>query len=142
MSDVKIIVASHGNLSRELIQSAEMIAGPMENVDSLSLLPSMEPEKFKEEVTSCISKETPTIALVDLFGGTPANVISELIENFDIDVITGVNLSMLLEVYFNVKQHQFNSYEELVNHTVETAAKGIVHVNKILFEKEGDDGLD
>lgn len=144
MPEIKIIVASHGDLSKELVKSAEMIAGPMENIEALSLLPNMEPTEFREKVVSSISNDTYIIALVDLFGGTPANVISSLIENFDIDIdiVTGVSLPMLLDLYFNVAQNLFSSREELINNTVKVGTEGIIHVNKFLLDREENDEID
>lgn len=139
MLEVKIIVASHGNLSKELVKSAEMIAGPMKNVESLSLMPKVEPDEFKKEVIECIEDNSSTIALVDLFGGSPANVISSLIESYDIDIITGMSLPMLLELYFNMSQNQFESNEELINNTIKIGTEGIVHVNRILMNREETD---
>lgn len=142
MSEIKIVVASHGYLSKELIGSAEMIAGPMKNVVSLSLLSNMDPDEFREEVVSSIRNNEYTIALVDLFGGTPANVIASLVESYNIDIIAGASLPILLELYSNVLLNQYNSSEELINSTVKVGTEGIVHVNKILFNREGNDELD
>ena len=142
MEDIKIIVASHGYFSKELIKSAEMITGPMKNIEAFSLLPNMETSKFRNEVTTAIDNDSAIIALVDLFGGTPANVLSSLIESYNIEVITGVSLPMLLELYFNVSQNQFNSHEDLINNTVKVGTEGIVHVNEFLLDREENDELD
>lgn len=82
------------------------------------------------------------LCLLVSFGGTPANVISSLIENFDIDIVTGVSLPMLLDLYFNVAQNLFSSREELINNTVKVGTEGIIHVNKFLLDREENDEID
>jgi len=100
MAKLNIIVATHGRFGEELVQSAEMIAGSTENVYVLSLLPSKSFEDFLMEATETLEKVTgPTIALVDLFGGTPSNVLTVLTRKYDHKVITGLNLPVFIELY-------------------------------------------
>lgn len=101
---MNIFVCSHGNFAKELIKSGEMIAGKMNNVSCFCLQEDMSMEKFKSEIEKKIikikesSKDKKIIALVDLFGGTPCIAVTSLTEIYNLTIITGVNLAMLLEL--------------------------------------------
>lgn len=100
MSDIKIIVASHGLFSQELVHSAEMIVGKMENVNSVSLLPNEALTDLMDKAVKLLEKSTDqTIVLVDLFGGTPCNVFTALLKKYDFHLYTGASLPMLIELY-------------------------------------------
>lgn len=142
MTGIKIIVASHGSFAKELIKSAEMIAGSMENIEAFSLMPQMEPDELREQFVEVLDNDSPTIALVDLFGGTPANVVSSLVQSHEIHIVTGVSLPMLLELYFNASQNQFETIEELVENTINTGIEGIKYINELLINNEKEDEND
>lgn len=100
MAKLNIIVATHGQFGEELVKSAEMIIGPMQNVYNLSLLPEKSFEDFYQEARAIFAEiEGPTIGLVDLFGGTPSNVLTALTKQYEHKVLSGVNLPLLIEVY-------------------------------------------
>ena len=89
MNDVKIIVGSHGALARELVNSARMIVGDIENVKALCLEEGMSPEEYLSMVDSEIQTDTSKkiFCLVDLFGGTPCNVMSALSRKYGFKLI-------------------------------------------------------
>lgn len=100
---VSIIVASHGKLSEELIKSSEMIFGKQNNVFSVTFEPSENGDNLIEKYKKILKKlnlEDEVLFMVDLFGGSPYNAATRIaVENEKIDIITGVNLPMLLEAY-------------------------------------------
>lgn len=103
MQKINIVIGTHGRFGEALIKSAEMIAGTIENVKSISLLPEMAIEDYMATVNDHLSTLDGTIiALVDLFGGTPSNAFSAFINTYDLKVVTGVNLPMLIDLYLKV----------------------------------------
>lgn len=93
-----IIVLTHGRFGEELVKSAEMIMGRMENVKALSLLPGVEPADFMEEVNAVVeSMPEGSLLISDLFGGTPANISAAISTTKNVSVIAGLNLGMLIE---------------------------------------------
>lgn len=133
MSKLNIVVGTHGRFGEELIKSAEMIVGKMENVKSVSLLPMMSFEEFMHEADSVLSDlEGPVLALVDLYGGTPCNVLSALTRKYHHNVITGVNLPMLVELYVGVINNEELDMEEVVKNCIEILKSSGVHTNKML----------
>lgn len=94
-----ILVISHGNLCEELVRSAEMIMGTIENVETLPLQEGVDPEEYMQALEALLEKHNYRVmVLADLFGGTPFNSILRLSRERDIPLVTGANLPLLLEV--------------------------------------------
>lgn len=130
---IGIIVMTHGNLGRELINSSELIAGKTENVTSLSLAREDNIDMLSEKFLDVLKQyETCDDILVfaDLLGGSPCNVASAHLRNkHTYQVITGANLPMLLEA---IMSRDFCSIEELVEKCLIAAKDGTCHVNKMM----------
>ncbi|MDO4278000.1 MAG: PTS sugar transporter subunit IIA [Lachnoclostridium edouardi] len=95
---IHVIIVTHGNLGAELLKSAEMIAGEIKGIDSVSLLKEDNPLSFEEKVIQVIEKEKGQLLfLADIFGGTPYNTAVSLLKKWDAWIVTGVNLPMVLE---------------------------------------------
>lgn len=95
---IHVIIVTHGNLGAELLKSAEMIAGEIKGIDSVSLLKEDNPLNFEEKVIQVIGKEEDQLLfLADIFGGTPYNTAVSLLKKWDAWIVTGVNLPMVLE---------------------------------------------
>lgn len=98
---IKIILASHGDFCLGLKQTAEMIAGKIDDLEIESFRPGQDPEDYKTQFEKVIienGKTTPILVLVDLKGGTPYNTAMYLSQSYNLRVITGVNLPMLLSL--------------------------------------------
>lgn len=104
---IGIVVATHGNLGIELLESAQMIIGPVKNACPVSVTP----DKSMEDIRSAISDAVDEVGtdghgvmiVTDMFGGTPANVSMTFLESENIEILTGVNLPMLLK-FFNSQE--------------------------------------
>ena len=95
-----LLIGTHGDFGKELVKSAEMIIGKMEGVYVFSLLPGMSLADYVQEIQPVLDGlEEPCLCLVDLFGGTPSNTFAALSAKYDIQVVTGLNLAMLIEAY-------------------------------------------
>ena len=80
---VGIILASHGKFSEGIKESGQMIFGPQEDVEAIVLTPEMGPDDFRAKLLAAIdtfSQKEQILFLADLWGGTPFNQISRLIE--------------------------------------------------------------
>ena len=100
MSDeLTIYIFNHGRFGEELIKSAELITGKINRIQAFSLLPGMSIEDFYEQVKDPIqSNNGKKLILCDLFGGTPCNVAMMMAMQFNVDIVCGVNLPMLIDV--------------------------------------------
>ncbi|MBQ6524960.1 MAG: PTS sugar transporter subunit IIB [Atopobiaceae bacterium] len=102
---VSIVLASHGRFSEGIKESGQMIFGPQEDVEAVVLTPEMGPDDFRAKLLAAIdsfSNKEQILFLADLWGGTPFNQISKLIEERggeDWVCVTGMNLPMVIEAY-------------------------------------------
>jgi PTS system mannose-specific IIA component len=100
MEEVLILI-SHGKMASEVLKSAEMITGDIDNVYTVHLLPEEGIDDFNrklENVISKINKEDSITVIADLLGGTPCNsAIMQLKDRPSTNIISGYNLGMILE---------------------------------------------
>lgn len=126
-----IFICTHGNFASAIIESAEMIIGPMNDAIPICLLPGMSGDEYlvavREQVDRCSADNI--LILVDLFGGTPCNTTARLLRDYPIHIITGLNLGMLLEVYSNREK---KSIVELKKIAMETLSMSCMDVNEKL----------
>lgn len=98
---IGIVVVTHGQLARELVAAAEMIIGDIPNVTSVSMGWQESPEDAEREIEAAIARVESgkgTVVLTDMFGGTPSNLSLAFLEKGRVEVVTGVNLPMLIRV--------------------------------------------
>jgi len=100
---VGIVVVTHGHLAKELISAVNFVlsSSPSVKMVGVSLDPDREFETFKQDIKNAIKKvkEKDGILLVtDMFGGTPSNISLTFLEENKVEVVSGVNLPMLLKL--------------------------------------------
>ncbi len=98
---IGVVVVSHCNLATELLRTAELIVGPMEEFYAISIQPDMSHEAIVSLVEQTVreaDKGKGVLILTDIFGGTPTN-IALAISNARVDVVCGVNLPMIIKAY-------------------------------------------
>jgi len=97
-----IVVATHGEFGKELVATLRMILGESEGIKAIALLPSESLESFKEKLEETLKKVDPknrgALVLVDMIGGTPFNVALLTAQTHKLQIVTGVNLPMLVKV--------------------------------------------
>ena len=128
---INIIVVSHGNLADALIETARMVAGTVDSVYAVSLLPNDTPDIFSNKLNSILSvlQERETLILIDMFSGTPSNIAAGLVLNENIECVTGVNLPMLLEA---ILTREGISVHELAGYLSETGIHSIKNLKTLL----------
>ena len=133
--NVWVFVCTHGRFGEELIKSAEMIAGETENVFSFSLLPGMPPEDYRSMLEQQLEKLQggKVLCLVDLFGGTPCTTCASLSKTYDMQIISGLNLAMYIEV---TSQKDLHPREELIEVGLEILKDSGKDVVKLLNERK------
>ena len=101
---VGIILASHGEFAKGIMQSGKMIFGEQENVKAVTLMPSEGPDDLRAKMKDAIASfdnQDEVLFLVDLWGGTPFNQANFLFEEHKDKwaIVAGLNLPMLIEAY-------------------------------------------
>jgi PTS system mannose-specific IIA component len=93
-----LIVVAHAGLAAELIKAAEMIVGPMEQAAAVEINPSDSADVIRAALDSAMQKVSTgeLIIMTDMFGGTPSNMSLSFLQENKVEVLTGVNLPMLI----------------------------------------------
>lgn len=98
---IGILVVTHANLGSTLIETVEFILGSkQENLLSVSINIQEDPDRLRKKIKKGISQvriDNGVIILTDMFGGTPSNLSYSFLEEGQVEVISGVNLPILLK---------------------------------------------
>ena len=104
---IGLVIATHGNLGKELLESVQMIIGPVRNARAVSVTHETSMEEIRDAIHTAMAAVgtdgNGVIIATDMFGGTPANVSMTFLEPQGVEVMTGVNLPMLLK-FFNSQE--------------------------------------
>ena len=97
---IGLVIVTHGSLGQELLKTAEFIIGGLEGCLTVAIDGTRSPEDLREAVGAAIKtldKGSGVLLLTDMFGGTPSNISLAFLEEGRVEVLTGVNLPMLLK---------------------------------------------
>ena len=98
---IGVVVVTHGQLATELVNAAEMIVGDLPQFTAVSIGWHDEVNDAREDIARAIERvrgEQGVLLLTDMFGGTPSNLGMTFLERDRLEVITGVNLPMLIKL--------------------------------------------
>lgn len=129
---VTIMLLSHGPLAQSLVETARMILGPLPDVGALSIAEGMSPESLSRQLAEFMEQAIgeEVLILVDLLGGSPSNLAVRLVlDNPRVELVTGLNLPMLLEV---LPQRFGASARELASVAEKAGKDGVADVRQRL----------
>src|SRR6478672_12622946 len=95
------VIVTHGHLASELLAAAEMIIGPISHIAAVSIGWHDDVDAARDEVQRAITRVSQgggVLLLTDMFGGTPTNIASMFLEEGAVEVVTGVNLPMVIKL--------------------------------------------
>ena len=98
---IGVVVVTHGQLATELVNAAEMIVGDLPQFTAVSIGWHDDVNDAREDILHAIERvrgEEGVLLLTDMFGGTPSNLGMTFLERDRLEVITGVNLPMLIKL--------------------------------------------
>lgn len=130
-----LVLATHGNLGEALIRSMEIILGEQPQVEALSLQVEdniEEANKGLREAVTKVDSGDGVLILTDMLGGTPSNLSLALLGQPGIEVVSGVNLPMLLKA---AQARQELGLRETAAKVKEHARNSIVMASEVLEEK-------
>lgn len=96
-----IVLVSHGNLSKEMLAVAEHVVGPQTGIECVSIFVDDDVEEKRHEIlerTSAVDTGDGVVIITDMFGGTPSNLALSIMEERNIEIISGMNLPMLVKL--------------------------------------------
>lgn len=128
---IGVVVATHGLLAQELINSAAMLVGEGAQMKHVCLVPGQSPEDFLakcEEAVTEVDTGEGVVALVDIPGGTPNNTMFRLSKSHNIRIVTGTNLPMVMLAV--LERFDGMTADELVDNLMENGKNEIIEFGK------------
>lgn len=132
---IGIIIVAHDKYGSAILKAAESIMGPQDDCVSISVDVAHEVDETVRRLMDAaerLNSGEGVIVLTDMFGGTPTNLALSLLRKYTAEVVTGVNLPMLLKV---IEQRANTELSELAIQAAEAAKAGIVVTGKMLKSK-------
>ncbi|HEY6122302.1 MAG TPA: PTS sugar transporter subunit IIA [Pyrinomonadaceae bacterium] len=126
------VIVTHGHLAGELLAAAEMIIGPISHITAVSIGWHDDVDAARDEVQRAIarvSQKAGVLLLTDMFGGTPTNIASMFLEEGKVEVITGVNLPMVIRL---ATQSRTESLTEMARRICDQGRQGIYTAGDLL----------
>ena len=132
------LIVTHGRLAHELLSAAETIEGKLQNIEAVALDWNDSVEEAREKIRKGLERiqgGEGTIIFTDMFGGTPSNISLSFLELGRIEILTGVNLPMVVK--FGALREGCTSVAELAHVISEKGSKAI-RVASDLLAKNGE----
>ncbi len=95
------VIVTHGQLANELVSAAEMIVGEIHHITAVSIGWHDDVDVAREEIERAIQRVDTgegVLLLTDMFGGTPTNIAASFLGETRVEVVTGVNLPMVIKL--------------------------------------------
>ena len=97
---IGVVIVTHGRLAHEFRAALEHVVGPQEQIETISIGPDDDLDARRADMLSAldtVNSGEGVVVLTDMFGGTPTNLALTLHERDRIEIVTGVNLPMLIK---------------------------------------------
>ena len=132
---IGILIVTHKELAEALISVWDLILGRGEGVQAVSLDPNDAPEVSRQKIQRALSQVnngSGVIILTDMLGGTPSNQALPFLQEGKVEVITGVNLPMLIKF---VSLQRSNALKDVAKKVVDQGKKNIHLVSVLLSSR-------
>jgi PTS system mannose-specific IIA component len=134
---VGILVVSHGRLAEALISSVQFLVGNLKRVKGISIWPRDRKEEVKDRIQKGIGELDDgdgVVILTDVLGGTPTNLSLSVLEDKKVEVVTGVNMPMLLTLS---SYRKGKSLEEISRLAKKSGRRSIILAKKLFGLRQG-----
>lgn len=133
----RVLIIGHGTFPEDIVRTAGMVYGTVEGVKTISLPAGQDLKAYQANLREVIEENCKSGILVisDFLGGTPFLTASRVIREFwdeDVEMITGLNLPMLVEIFNNIDTCSISELKEL---GLEAAKAGIVDFKAAMNNK-------
>ena len=133
---VGLLLVSHGRIAESFLEVSLEIVGPVKGVQVVSLAEPIDEEQVMEDIRRArkeIDQGEGILILTDMFGGTPANLCFSLLEDPMVQVLTGMNLPMILQILSSRKDA---SLPELAGIAMRCGRENIYLAREILEQRD------
>lgn len=131
------VIVTHGKLARELAEATVRIVGPSDALQAVTLGWDDEVSDARQQIETAIAavdRGAGVLVFTDMFGGTPTNVSLSFLEADRVEIVTGVNLPMLVKL--TSLQQQEVSLLEAARQVRDRGQKSIYVASEILSSQE------
>jgi mannose PTS system EIIA component len=129
------IIVSHGKLAEELLNALTIILGEAPYIEAISIGWYDDVEESKKKINSSLKRvdqKNGVLIFTDMFGGTPSNLSFGFLKDDHIEIITGVNLPMLIKF---VSLQRSNNLKDVARKVVDQGKKNIHLASALLSSK-------
>lgn len=126
------VIVSHGRVASELLGAAETVVGELNHIAAVSIGWNDDVETAKDEIAKAIKKVSSgngVLLLTDMFGGTPTNISAMFIVEGQVEIVTGVNLPMVIKL---ASQRKEISLQEMAREVEEQGKQAIYRASELL----------
>jgi len=130
------IIVSHGKLAEELLNVLTIILGEAPNIEAISIGWYDDVEESKKRINQSlrrVDQKNGVIIFTDMFGGTPSNLSFSFMRDNEVEIITGVNLPMLIKF---VSLQRSKNLKEVARKVVEQGKRNIHLASALLKTKK------
>lgn len=135
MGKVGGVIVSHGQLANELLAAAATVIGDISHVTAVSIGWHDDVEMARDQVERAIksvSDGSGVLIMTDMFGGTPTNIAAMFLSDGEVEIVTGVNLPMVIKLASNTKQITLSELAK----EVEEQGKNSIYRTSALLEPQ------
>jgi PTS system mannose-specific IIA component len=132
MKKIGGVIVTHGQVAGELLAAAETIVGVQSHITAVSIGWHDDVEMAKDEIARAIKKVSQgagVLLLTDMFGGTPTNISAMFIKQDEVEIVTGVNLSMVIKL---ASQNKESTLDEMAKQVEEQGKQAIYRTGGLL----------
>jgi len=133
---IGLLIITHSRLAKELLEAVGFIIGSVEAAECISIETSKDSKKLRNIIQNklkSLDQGDGVLILVDMFGGTPSNLALSFLQKDSVEVVTGVNLPMVLAIAHNRKG---KSLAEVADMAKSAGQRSISLASELLKPKE------
>ncbi len=134
---VGILIVSHGRLAEALISSVQFLVGNLQKIRGVSIWPKDKGKEVRDRIQKEIEEVDDgdgVVILTDVLGGTPTNLSLSFLKEEKVEVVTGVNMPMLLTLSSYRKGRSLREIGKLVK---KSGRRGIILAKELLRSRRG-----
>ena len=132
MKKIGGVIVTHGQVAGELLAAAETIVGVQSHISAVSIGWHDDVELAKDEIARAIKKVSDgagVLLLTDMFGGTPTNIAAMFLKENEVEIVTGVNLPMIVKL---ASQNRETTLNEMAKQVEEQGKESIYRTQELL----------
>ncbi len=142
-TDYRIVIASHGELAKGMLNTVQMLLGEQENIKAYCLYPEEDVGGFTEKLRKEVEEygADKIIFMTELMHGSPFNSVVSLTREYDIHHVSGTNLPTLMGAIME-RDNDDASAESICEAALEASQNSIIDVRKLLGAADDEEEED